>query len=797
MMNGLWKRFAACLPLLVPALPLAAADSPPDVRPAPAPPARETELFEARVRPLLARRCYSCHSGKTAQGGLRLDEPAALLRGGEGGPVVKPGSPEESRLVRAVRYTDPHLQMPPSGKLPDKEIEILADWVRRGAPVPASTGAGAGGKKPAMSLEEGRRFWSIRPLQRSEPPPVKGRAWVARRIDQYLLAKLEAAGLPPSPPADRRTLIRRLSFDLLGLPPTPEEVEAFASDSRPDASSRLVERLLASPHYGERWGRHWLDLVRYCDLPESWAQTEAQPWRYRDWVVKALNDDLPYDRFVLRQLAADELPGTPPEDLAALGFLGLSPSYWKELKLAPDLIKTVVAEEWEERINTVSGTLLGLTVACARCHDHKFDPISQKDYYALAGIFSSTRLATRALLPPADEAAVLAARRQVAELEAEAKRLQDGAAGDPAHAEEKRRQAEEARSRARQLREGTPHFDAPLVYGVETAGLAVLPDGPDHTRLDYRAGWGQDVPLQLRGNPSREAETVPRRFPAVLSPGEPARFTQGSGRRELGEAIFRDAAPLAARVIVNRVWKHHFGRGLVETPSNFGTQGDRPSHPELLDDLAARFIAAGWSLKWLHREIVLSSAYRQTCAASPKLLAVDPDNLLLGRMSRRRLEVEAWRDAILAASGQLDGQLGGPAQELSAPENRRRTLYGTVKRRELDDLLRLYDFPDPTAHSPARFHTVTPLQGLYVLNSPFIGRQAAALGARVRAEAPGEREGQIRRCYALLYGRPPTLRELEAARAFLEGAAQKASAEEAWNQYLEVLLARNELMFVD
>ena len=779
------------LALLGLSLPLTAAGvalSAPAPSPSPAPAERDVTYFEAKVRPLLAKRCFACHSQKIAQGGLRLDDGAAMRRGGDSGPAIAAGKPEESRLLEAVRYANPHLQMPPSGKLPDAEIEILTTWVTQGAVWPSPSAA-----VPGAAAKPKGPHWAFQPLKRTVPPVVKDARWASRRIDQYLLARVEKAGLRPSPRADRRTLIRRISFDLTGLPPTPAEIDAFVNDPAPDAYSRLVDRLLASPSYGERWGRHWLDLVRYCDVPESWAQTDAQPWLYRDWVVKALNEDLPYDKFVRRQLAADQVDDLPPSELAALGFLGLSPSYWKELKLSPDVIKTVVAEEWEERITAVSGTFLGLTVACARCHDHKFDPVSQKDYYALAGVFASTRLVSRPLLPDAESARVLKARGDVTALEAEVKRLTELAAKDAAKAPELREQANTAQQRAAELKR-TPGYDAPTAYAVQDAYLDVLPDGPAHTQLTYQDGVGRDVPMQLRGNPAKPGPMVPRGFVAVLSEGKPVRFTHGSGRRELADAMTREGAPLAARVIVNRVWKHHFGKGIVETPSNFGIQGDHPTHPELLDDLAARFIENGWSLKWLHREIVLSSTYQQASAIPPgaKAVALDPDNRLLWRMNRRRLEVEPWRDAILSASGVLDAHVGGAAQELSDPKNVRRTLYGVVKRRELDDLLRLYDFPDPTAHSPARFDTTTPLQQLYVLNSDFIRRQAEALAVRVRKEAPEGVEGQIQLAHRLLYGRAPSEKELAAGRTFLG-----ASNDVAWKQYCEVLLARNELMFVE
>ncbi len=768
---------------------------------APAAPTASTSdvaFFEARVRPLLLNRCVGCHGSKIAQGGLRLDRPEGALRG-DAGPVVVPGTPDASPLVTAVRYTNPRLQMPPAGRLPQAEIAILEDWVRRGAPVPAPAGTPGSAKGASRGVDPaaGRLHWAFQPLRRMDPPGRTLRTPGRSRVDAHLDAALVKAGITPAARAERRVLIRRAYFDLVGIPPTPEEVEAFVRDSAPDAWQRLVDRLLASSHYGERWGRHWLDLVRYCDVPESWAQTEAQAWLYRDWVVQALNADVPYDRFVSVQLAADELPGVPPKDLAALGLLGLSPSYWKELKLAPDVIKTVVAEEWEERIGTISGALLGLTAACARCHDHKFDPISMRDYYALAGVLAGTRLVPRPLLEPESAKRVLGAIEQVRALEADAKKLQGDAARDKMRAEDLRRRAAEKLARAEEIKKGTPDFSAPLAYGVETASLAVVPDGPDRTRLEHRAGVGQDIPLQLRGNPASPGPVVPRGFLSVLSPGTPPRFTRGSGRRDLAEAIFREGAALTARVMVNRVWRHHFGRGLVETPSNFGLQGERPSHPELLDDLAARFIEAGWSLKWLHREVMRTDAYQRGDRAPAAMVARDPDNRLVGRMVRRRLEVEAWRDAILAASGRLDSQVGGAPEELSAAGNNRRTLYGLVRRRDLDDLLRLYDFPDPTGHSPARFPTTTPLQQLYVLNSSFLGQHAAALAGRLAKEAGDDPGARVRRAYLVLFGREAQPHEVRTCIEFVGQESRSAKPEEAWTRLAEVLLARNELAYVE
>jgi hypothetical protein len=742
-------------------------------------------FFERKVRPLLVNRCQNCHStkAKKKRGGLLLDSRTALLAGGDSGPAVVPGQPGKSLLVQAVTYDHPTLHMPPAGKLPAQEVALLAEWVRRGAafPGPAATAPAKG----PLDLAAGKQFWSFRPLAPIALPPVRS-SWARRPLDTFVLAEQQKHGLSPSPAASRRVLLRRLSFDLVGLPPTPEEVEAFVADERPDAYERLVDRLLASPQHGERWGRFWLDLARYADVTEPWSESKGAPWLYRDWVVRALNRDLPYDNFVKLQLAADLLPDSAPDDLAALGLLGLSPSYWKELKLDHVVIKGVVAEEWEERIHTLGSTFLGLTVACARCHDHKFDPITQADYYALAGVLASTRQADRPLLPRELAGPALAARRQVAALEAELRKLQSRK-GD-AKAQKRAQEVRVALDKARR----TPGLSAPLAPAVEDASLFVLPDGPDRTRLDFRPGVAQDVAMQVRGNPGAAGAVVPRRFLAVLSPGEPRPFRSGSGRRELAEALVGEGGALAARVIVNRVWKHHFGDGLVRTPSDFGTQGERPSHPELLDWLAGQFIAHGWSLKWLHREIVLSATYRQASTLDPHKQALDPENRWLWRMARRRLEAEAWRDAMLAASGALRQEIGGPARDLGASDNGRRTLYGLVKRRELNDFLRLHDVPDPTTHSAARVPTITPLQQLFVLTSPFLRQQSGALARRLAEEAPGGAEARVAHAYRLLYQRAPTPTERELARAFLgDGRAG------LWEQYAQVLLGSNELLFVD
>jgi len=753
--------------------------------------AADIEYFEKKIRPLLAEHCYRCHSSKAerVRGGLLLDSAASLQKGGDSGPAVRRDKPGDSLLLRAVAYHDESLQMPPRGKLPDKDIALLKEWVSRGAPFPAAQSPASNMKRSGVNVAEGRKFWSFQPVRERTPPIVRNRTWARRPTDLFLLAELEKHGLTPSAPADRRTQIRRAYFDLLGLPPAPAEVEAFVQNEAPEAYAQLIDRLLSSPHYGERWGRYWLDLARYCDQPEPWSDCKGQAHIYRDWVVRAFNEDMPYDQFVLKQLAADLMPDAKLADRAALGLLGLSPSYWKELKLDPAVIKGVAAEEWEERIHTVTSTFLGLTVACARCHDHKFDPITTEDYYGLAGVFASIKLADRSLLADDLAGRVQAARIQVAELEKQLAKLKQAKDASPA-------ETTKVQAKIEQIKKDTPGYDVPLAPGVEEASLHVLPDGAFRTRLVYKAGEAQDMAVQIRGNPTNLGPVVTRRFLTVLSSHTttPAPFTKGSGRLELAQAIVDDAAPLAARVIVNRVWMHHFGAGLVRTPSNFGVQGERPSHPELLEDLAARFIANGWSIKWLHREIMLSAAYQQASTTDPKKHAVDPDNRWLWRMNRRRLDVEAWRDAMLAVSGTLDPRSGGASQDLGDAANKRRTIYGTVKRRELSDLLRLHDFPDPTTHSAERLPTTTPLQQLFTLNSPFMQQQAAALVKRLRNEAPSDDKARVQLAYRLLFGRAVSETQMQLALDFVTAGS---AGDAGWEEYAQVLLGSNEFLFID
>ncbi len=791
----------------------------------------DTAFFENKIRPVLAAKCFACHSTtlKSPMGGLVLDTKAGVKKGGTLGPVIDSANPARSRMLQALRYTDPHLQMPPGGKLPEPVLADFERWITAGAPDPrADTAAGAQSPAPlkGMSIEDGRKWWAFQPVRELPTPKVKDRAWPITKVDSFVLAKLEQKDLKPSAPADARTLVRRAYIDLTGLKPSYEEVEAFANDTAPDAYDRLITRLLAAPQYGERWGRHWLDVARYAeDNPTGEATNPAYPfaWRYRDWVIEAMNQDVPYDRFVKLQLAGDLIPGTVRADMRALGYLGAAPIYHKDQRLSEEVIYTFVTDDWDERVDAVSRGLLGMTVACARCHDHKFDPIPTKDYYGLAGVFASTMRAERPLfdVDPKIETRYLWVQRRLFDLRYAANLLTSEASTVENSAPRVAKWKAEIDSLKVEM-QGLLDTYPQLVKSVEkywtvtprqprapvADGVAPSPRGrnvsstepfmnavydaaqyvdgtdPHFTWLTYRPGEARDLPVMLHGNVATPGEVTPRHFLTVLSKGD-SKLKQGSGRLELAERIFSDAAPLTARVMVNRVWDWHFGKPLVATASDFGTQGEKPTHPELLDDLASRFIAHGWSLKWLNREIMLSAAYRQASRPRADAAQVDPVNSLLWRMNPRRVDVETYRDSILRAAGTLDDKMYGPSIDLDREDRPRRTVYGRVSRGRLSNLLRLYDFPDPTQTSPGRDLTTTSLQQLFVMNSAFMHEQAAALAKAVEEEP--DDAAKMRSLYRRILSRDPTPQELDLALTYLgQGAVE---------QYAQVLLSTNEEIF--
>ncbi len=701
------------------------------------PPAKQMEFFEKSVRPILVANCFECHSGTTHKGGLRLDSRAAIMSGGRNGPAMIPHKPDESKLIAVLSHEEP-LKMPPKQKLKDGEIAVLVKWVKMGAPWPetATTIRTPTLDKVFKITAKDREFWSFQPVANPAPPKVENATWAKTPIDRFVFAKLQANNLKPVEAADKRTLIRRATFDLIGLPPTPEEIDNFLNDESPDAFAKVIDELLASPHYGERWGRHWLDVARYGEDQAHTFQARMYPngYRYRDWVVKALNDDMPYDRFVKEQIAADLIEGPDRrENLAALGFFALGPVYYGDGKKL---------DQYDDRIDTMTRGFLGLTVACARCHDHKFDPIGTKDYYALAGIFSSTEYDATPLVSKEEvEAATMALT-----------------------ADEKKKKV---------------HPNYPFVHAL-------------------KEGKAANIRVHIRGSANDLGEEAPRRFLSILSAEDAAPFTKGSGRLELAEAIASKNNPLTARVMVNRIWQQHFGRGLVRTTSNFGALGERPTHPELLDYLASRFIASGWSIKALHREIMQTATYQLGSRYDAQDAEIDGDNKMLWRMNRRRLEVEPWRDAMLAVSGKLDRTLGGPSTNLADPNNRRRTLYGSVSRHELNPLLRLFDFPDPNVTCEGRTITTVPLQQLFVLNDEFMVENAKALAARLTASNKDD-AGRIREAFLVLYGRPATEREVKLGLAFLaaKAAGKGGQSLTRWDQYAQVLLSANEFLYID
>lgn len=577
-------------------------------------------------------------------------------------------------------------------------------------------------KDETIDWAKERQFWSFQKPVRQARPKIQNVRWPGQTIDYFILARLETKGLTPSHEAERRVLMRRLSFDLTGLPSSASDVEAFLADKRPDAYGRLVERLLQSPAFGERMASLWLPLARYAEDQAHQVGKDTKffypnAYKYREWVIKAFNQDLPYNKFIHFQLAADQL-NAGPEDLPALGFIGLGPKYYNRNRLE------VMADEWEDRVDTVTRGMLGLTVACARCHDHKFEPITQRDYYGLAGVFASTRMVNK---------------------------KHDG-------------QDESKEATADKMDASTMH---------------IIEDG------DIK-----DLNIFIRGNVERKGAEAPRSFLRILSEEDPAPYQEGSGRKNLALAIGNADNPLTARVIVNRVWAAFFGQPLVPTPSNFGHSGDAPTYPELLDDLAARFMQNGWSVKALVREIALSATYRQTSFAD---CTKDPGNDLLGRMNRRRLSIEQWRDSVLTAAGQLEFE-GGKSLELDDPANLRRTVYGRVSRLKLNDLLMQFDYPDANVHAEKRSVTTSPTQRLFMLNNPFMLERAKAFAARVQA-ASGTDSARVRYAYRQLFAREPEREELAVAVAYLNKPSDGDISR--WDQYAQMLLVSNEMLYVD
>ena len=752
------------------------------------PTAEQIAFFEKKIRPVLAQQCYSCHSVADEQfkGGLAVDTRNSLQVGGDSGPAVVPGNPGRSPLLLAMRGHGDFKQMPPKVRLSDDILADFETWIRAGAADPRVDDTAVATKPGEIDIEAGKKHWAFQPPKNAAPPAVKNDAWPKSDIDRFVLAKLDENGLTPSADADRNTLIRRVYFDLIGLPPTPAEVEAFVNDPAPDAFDKVVDRLLASPRFGERWGRHWLDVARYAESSGK-EQNIVYPtaWRYRDYVIDAFNRDLPYDQFVTEQLAGDLLPAADDTDrarkLIATGYLAVGPKSHNTRSRTQFTLDLA-----DEQIDAFTQGMLGLTVACARCHDHKFDPVPMADYYAIAGIFTSTdtkfgtpsiqisRFATplQELPPGADVPA--GATLSTRELEFLRRQL-----------ESNKKQRDEAVARAR--KEGQPAVNAirfALQIGVLEAQLSnYADDGTPKKKAmaveDRRIP--RDSPIYLRGEPDKPGDRVTRGFLQVLPDGP--KIESGSGRKELAEWVTSADNPLTARVMANRVWLHLFGRGLVPTPDNFGTTGQPPSHPELLDHLAVTFVEDDWSVKALIRRLVLSRTYRQASGYDPANAAVDPDNVYVWRMSPRRLDAEAIRDAMLAVAGELDvtpmvgspvGKSEGPVQILQRTggieklaDTPHRSVYLPIIRDEVPQVLALFDFAEPSLVTGQRDDTSVPAQGLYLLNNPQVIELSEKTAEKLikNTLSPSER---IDTGFRLAFGRPPTADEEQAAVAFMD-----------------------------
>jgi len=717
----------------------------------------QMEFFENKIRPILAENCYKCHSlqAEKVKGGLLLDTREGVLKGGESGPVIVPGDPEKSLLIKAVRYTDPDLQMPPKGqRLAPTQVADLVAWVRMGAPDPRM-----GGATRNASSGSGKNHWAWQPVTKPAVPEVKDAAWCQTPIDNFILAKLEARELKPNRAADKRTLIRRATFDLIGLPPTPEEVDQFVKDDSPEAFAKIVDRLLASPHYGERWGRHWLDVARYSDTKGQVRRQREDPnypyaWTYRDYVIRSFNEDKPYNLFIMEQIAADKLPATArnPTNLAALGFLTVGDRF---MGMQNDIIN--------DRIDVVTKGFLGLTVTCARCHDHKFDPIPTKDYYSLRGIFVSSG-------EPSIEPIISKIEGGAEYRDYYKKRM--ALESEKTVLEAKFLEARRARNReALQTLQRAFRENQGAVARLEMTH----PAAPVRAMVIEDIGRPHDSPVFVRGDAGNKGPVVPRRFLEVLSgPDRPA-FRSGSGRVQLAYAIASNTNPITARVMINRMWLHHFGEGFVPTPDDLGTMSEPPSHPELLDYLASCFMDEGWSIKKMHRLIMLSSVYQESSANNPRFVQADPNNRLLWRANIRRLEFEALRDSLLAIGGRLNGTMyGRPVHFERQPNSARRTIYGFVDRSDVADVLINFDFANPDLPSGRRHETTVPQQALFLMNSPLVVEQAKRLVSLSEFHSCQDDAARIRFLYERIWQRPPRPEEIKLG---LEFVAQAPSPE--------------------
>ena len=768
-----------------------------------------TDYFEQNIRPVLATRCYSCHSAKlkVAQGELYADSKQGLLRGGKSGvPAVVPGKPDESLLIKAIKGEHKDLKMPPGKPLSPEQVQAFVEWIAMGAPDPRTGSTAVVVEKAAYDWAAEKKHWAYQPVKDPALPSVKEPEWNHTAVDRFIKAKLDEKGLHPIAPATKQALLRRVTYDLTGMPPTPEQITAFLLDTSPKALSKVIDRLLESPRYGEHWGRHWLDIVRYADTAGDASDFPVpEMYRYRNYVIRSLQQDKPFDRFISEQIAGDLLPHKGSEDraekLTATGYLANARRFGQTDR---EFYLTI-----DDTIENLGKAVLGLSTGCARCHDHKFDPIPTKDYYALAGILKSTKYPIAGLEHHQYLEGFAALRaedqerldKQQAQMVKYHKVVKKGDGKDEKSPVEQRLAYLEASSELARIRQNWP--DIPMLYAVHD-------DAPVNERV------------MVKGDPKTLGPEVQRGFLQVLGGQTVPADYAGSGRDLLAKWLTDSKNPLTARVIVNRVWLWHFGRGLVNTPNDFGKRGELPTHPELLDFLTSRFIESGWSLKSLHKEILLTRAYATASGHDEANLTKDPKNEFYWRFDRRRLSAEEIRDSMLEASGQLDPVPGGAhpfpprgsyvftqhkpfVGDLEQYGHNKRSVYLLQQRFRPNPYLDLFDGADANNATAARVSNTTALQALYMMNDGFVEARAAALAARVSLaeETPGKR---LRFAYGLLYGRAPSATETQLGLQYLgsakrEGNGLEIAADEksrsAWIGLMRVLLSSNEFVYVD
>jgi len=722
------------------------------------PSVEDQAFFDKEVLPILKAHCHKCHADGNAKGGFSLADRVGLLKGGDLGPAIFLDRPDESLLLKAINHRG-DVAMPPSpaAKLQQKDIDILTRWVKAGAPGLPEKLAASVATKSRLITDEDRSYWAYQPPKRPAVPAVKNKAWVKNPIDAFILAGLEAKGLNPAPPADRLALCRRVYYDLIGLPPTPEEIDAFVNDQAPDAYERLVDKLVASPHYGEKWARHWLDLVRYGETNGfEFDQPKPFIWRYRDYVIEAFNKDLPYDQFVREQIAGDLLTKVTPDSLIATGYYRVG--QWDSGAADRVLQKYEVLDSI---LSTTGQVFLGMSIGCARCHNHKADPILQSDYYRLLAFFHNISdfgaKNTKRVMAPVD--------------------LTDELQQSP--------QAK------------------PAEVGIQVSGVIESGAAPTY--------------LLLRGNPQAKGDLVEPGYPEVLFLDKPAAVK--GGRLALAAWLTDPKNPLTPRVMVNRLWQHHFGRGIVPTPNDFGKQGESPTHPALLDLLASEFVASGWKIKQMHKLLMNSNAYRMSSQAHEQGLKIDASNALFWRFNMRRLTAEEVRDSMLSVSGRLNLKMAGPSiyppipREVLAGQARpgtgwkpsppdeaaRRSIYVHTKRSLLVPILAQFDQADTDASCPVRFTTTVPTQALGLLNDDFSNEQAKLFADRLKKEVPESLEAQVKRAIRLTTGRIPADADVNKDVAFIKSLAQQNNLNEleALRLYCLLALNTNEFIYLD